>query len=300
MSKNFFLKIAVLITLLLANSSVVARNLILLAFPEEPSKYEENGEIKGIDVEIIDRVMKQLGIGYEIHLVESNARILKQAKLGEADIIFLFSKNDARLDYLTYPKESYRNLVWNFFIRKEDQGEIHYETFADFENLIVGATKNVAYTPDFWNANLNLEIVAHDRLQLPKLLKKRIDVVPRNTIQTLYEEGKSGNIEQLAYLPRSFKNEPYYFAFSKASDYPNMNEIIKRYDEIIKTMKEDGTILKIMEKYLGEKLLRIHQHALDGTEIPVLYQLDRYNARHLRQVVKDWFKSISQTMSGNP
>lgn len=228
--------------------------IIVLANPQEPFKYSENGIIKGIDIEILDHAMNRLGTPYHIMLIDSDARILEEAKKGRADILLLFSKNESRLEYLNYPDESYIDLTWNFFIRKNDSRKIHFDTLKDLRNLKTGATLGVTYTPEFFSSGLNLDVIVQNHLQIKKLLNGRIDTVPLNTINALYSAKKTGEITRLSYLPKPLKSKPYYNVFPKASRVLDQPNLIKRYDQAIRDMKQDGTIETIFKKYLGDSL----------------------------------------------
>ena len=98
-------------------------------------------------------------------------------------------------------------------------------------------------------------MVSRNDLQISKLLKNRIDAVPLNTINTLYEEKKRGTLAQLSYLPKPLKSKPYYNVFTRASNHPDKKRVMEEYDKIIKEMKKDGTIQSIFKKYLGKKNL---------------------------------------------
>ena len=234
-------------------STCHSKDFIIIANPQQPFKFQENSQVKGIDVEILDHLMNKLNMAYEIQLIRSDSRIQAQARSGKVDMLILFSKKPSRMVYLIYPSQSYVNLTWNFFIQKKDEGRIQFNTLSDLKGLRIGATKDISYTPEFWNADLNLQLVSRNDLQISKLLKNRIDVVPLNTITTLYEEKKRGTLSKLSYLPKPLKSKPYYNVFTRASTHPDKERIIREYDNIIKEMKSDGTIQKIFKKYLGKK-----------------------------------------------
>ena len=232
-----------------------SRDFIILANPQQPFKFQEDSQLLGIDVDIIDLLMKKINVPYEIQLIKSDARIQAQARSGKADMLILFSKKPSRIVYLIYPTQSYVNLTWNFFIQKKDEGRIQFNSLNDLKGLRIGATKDISYTPEFWNAGLNLQMVSRNDLQISKLLKNRIDAVPLNTINTLYEEKKRGTLAQLSYLPKPLKSKPYYNVFTRASNHPDKKRVMEEYDKIIKEMKKDGTIQSIFKKYLGKKNL---------------------------------------------
>ncbi|MHA7774175.1 substrate-binding periplasmic protein [Roseibium sp. M-1] len=238
-------------SLLMFTGSALARDLIVLATPEEPYKFEDNGTFKGIDIEVLDEVMRRLGLTYSVEMIDSSARILQEARSGGADILLVYSKKPDRLEFLHYPQESYIDISWNFFIRAEDVGRISYESFDDFRGLQVGKTLDFAYTPEFLESGLDFQTIGDNTLQIGMLLAGRIDVVPMNTIATLYEEKKSGRLDQLAFLPKPLITRPYYNVFTRASTYPDIEGLVARYDETIREMKADGTLDAILVKYLG-------------------------------------------------
>ena len=230
-----------------------SRDFIILANPQEPYKFQEGSSNKGIDIEVIDIVMQRLGIPYQVKFIKSDARIQEEARKGNADMLLLFSRKASRDAYLIYPEQSYVNITWNFFIRVEDKGKINFETFDDLKNIPIGATVDISYTPEFHAAGLRLEMTTRNDLQIGKLLLKRFDAVPMNTISTLYEEKKKGNIDKITFLPKPLKSKPYYNVFTKASTYPDIAELVGKYSAIIKELKSDGTIDAIFKKYLGKQ-----------------------------------------------
>jgi hypothetical protein len=62
--------------------------------------------------------------------------------------------------------------------------------------------------------------------------KERIVIVALNTIAAMYEINQGGYSKEITYLPKSLKSKPHFNVFVTAYDYPNKEELIKRYDEI--------------------------------------------------------------------
>ncbi|MCK7610787.1 substrate-binding periplasmic protein [Roseibium sediminicola] len=233
--------------------STAARDLVILATPEEPYKFVENGVYKGIDIEVIDEVMRRLDLTYSVELIESGTRIQQEAMSGRADMLLLFSKKPERMAFLLYPEESYIDISWNFFIRAEDEGKIAFEAYRDLAGLQIGITQDFSYTPEFLQSGLSFQTVPRNTLQIGMLLAKRIDAVPMNTISTLYEEKKAGRLDKLSFLSKPLITKPYYNVFAKASSYPDIDGLVARYDQTIRDMKADGTLEAILVKYLGKR-----------------------------------------------
>lgn len=242
-----------MLPLILFANAAPARDLIILATPEEPYKFVENGIYKGIDVDVIDEVMRRLGVTYSLELIESGTRIQQEAMSGRADMLLLFSRKPERMEFLHYPEESYIDISWNFFIRAEDEGKIEFRDFQDLAGLQIGITQDFSYTPAFLGSGLNFQTVPRNTLQIGMLLAGRTDAVPMNTISTLYEEKKAGRLEKLSYLARPLITKPYYNVFAKASSFPDIEGLVERYDATIRAMKADGTLDSILVRYLGER-----------------------------------------------
>ncbi len=86
----------------------------------------------------------------------------------------------------------------------------------------------------------------------PTFFGKRFDLVLLNTLSTLYEEKKRGNLHKLSYLTKPLKSKPYYNVFTKASNYPEKQKLINKYDKIVREMKVDGSIKRLFNKYFGK------------------------------------------------
>jgi polar amino acid transport system substrate-binding protein len=232
-----------------------ARDLIIAGIPEEPNRWVANGKIVGIDPDVIDYVMKKLGIPYKIELVSSSARLEANAKENPAvyDMVFTYSYTADRDKYLFYPKESHISFNWNFFYLKENEGKFVFSEYKDLAKWTIGFTKGMSYSDDFLKAikevPLKIDEITTNEQQLDKLLAKRFDLVPLNTKATLYEAQKLGVLDKISYLPKPIKDKDYFNTFVRASDYPGLTDVAARYDEVLKQMKKDGSLAKILAKY---------------------------------------------------
>ena len=246
-----FILLCLIANILLAGRAVADRPMIILATPQAPFKYERDGAPAGIDVDVISHVLAAIDQPYRVRFIRSDTRIQVEARAGRADILLVFSKKAERMAYLEYPEESYIDITWNFFIRKEDRNRIRFDRLEDLQGLRVGATRDVAYTPEFWAAGLDLQVITNNDLQIRKLIGGRIDVVALNTINTLYEQKSNGLLDKVTYLAKPLKSKPYFNVFARNSRHPAMATLKRRYDAIIRSLKRDGTIKKIYDRHLG-------------------------------------------------
>lgn len=236
--------------------SLNARDLIIAGIPEEPNRWiDEKGIPRGLDVDIIDYVMKKLGVPYRVVLVSSSARLEANFKAVPAvyDMVFTYSFNEERDRYLQYARESHVSFNWNFFYLKENEGKYVFNDYRDLAPWTIGITRGISYSDEFLKAvrdiPLKVDEIPNNELQLDKLLAKRFDLVPLNTKIALYEIYRRGLQDRVSYLPKPIKNREYYNTFVRFSNYPGLPEIARRYDEILREMKADGTLAGILAFY---------------------------------------------------
>lgn len=251
---------AALVFLLAGAVHAQVPELVIAGIPEAPLRWRTpDGQFKGFDVEIIDHIMKRLHVAYRIELVDSPARLSRnaQAKPSPYDMLFSHSYTHDRVDYLRYPGQSHIRFHWNFFLRKEDEGKFSFQRYADLAGLTIGVTRGFAYSEEFHRAitdiPLKVDLVATNKVQLDKLLAGRFDIVPLNTKSTLHEARERGIAHRIAYLPQPIKDKPYFNAFVKTSAYPRMSELISRYDTALLEMKRDGSLARIQARYGFDK-----------------------------------------------
>lgn len=251
-------RLYLLITLLLivVSQTTFSRVLVIAGIPEEPNRWVDvDGKMRGIDVDIIDYIMKELGVKYKIILEESSSRLdtMAQKNNSSYDMIFTYSKNSSRENYLYYPNESHITFSWNFFVLKENRDKYKFNNYSDLKGVKIGITKGFSYSEEFLkaikNENLIVDEIVKNELQIQKLLQNRIDLVPLNTQATLYELEKEGLSNEITYLPKPIISKAYYNTFVKKSNYPELDTIRYQYDEVLKRMKKDGTLQKILSKY---------------------------------------------------
>lgn len=251
--KSLFVTLSILLS-----PSLLADTLKVIGIPGAPYRfYNENHQLVGFDVEILDEIMDKLGIKYHIDLLSSSARLTKMWQDPNVDMVFTLSKKAQRFKFLTYADEAHINLSWNFFIRKENKNKIFFNGYEDLSGLNIGATQGFAYTPEFWQAAkdgiFSLDMVVNNNLNLKKLVHGRFDTYASNTVETLYVAKQAGYLNEIDYLAKPLKQTPYYNAFVKASDYKGLDKLIQAYNHELKEMKQDGRYDEIYLRYFGVK-----------------------------------------------
>lgn len=241
--------------------SATAQTFTILGTPTSPFK---TSTTEGISIEVLTAIMEEIGIeDYRFELVDSVERAVLAARNGDVEMLISYSRKPERLAFLAYPDRSYRHIEWNFFIRKADEGKFTYNTLSDLKGYRIGVTEGVSYTKAFWQAEryLNFDYVNQNELQIKKLLRGRIDLVPLNTRSTLYEAEQAGIRDQISYLDKPLKDTPYYDPVCLHSPYFSGNEdtgttrqqhiegFLKEYDAAVDKLTANGFIAATYRKY---------------------------------------------------
>jgi len=253
---NIFKKTGLLILFLFLNSSLFSLDFTILGTNDPPFKYYEGdrSNVKGIVVDILKEALDEMGLDPVFKIVDSDLRIQRELKSGRAQMAMLYSFRPEREQFFIYPTESFIRLSWHFFYRTEDIGKINYNSFDDFKNLLVGVTNGISYTDEFMNSGLNFHNLAKKGTELEMLNFHRIDLIALPTIITLHTIINKGLEDKITYFPEPLKSKLYYNVFGNNTDYYEMNDLISKYDDIIKEMKAKGRIKEIFQTHLGENI----------------------------------------------
>ena len=232
------------------------RDLRVIGVIDEPNRWLDSADKPvGIDVDILAELMQRLGLHYQLVLTSSALRALDscQQPHPSVDMYLTLSYRPEREAWLLYPSQSHISFRWNFFALQEALPRLHFERYEDLKGLRIGVTKAFAYTAEFWRAveqvPLRIDSMVKNELQLDKLLKGRIDLVPLNTSLTLYQLQKQGLQERVGFLPKPLADKPYYNVFCRGSDYPDLPSLVQRYDAVLQEMQQDGTLARIYARY---------------------------------------------------
>ncbi|MCP4023331.1 MAG: amino acid ABC transporter substrate-binding protein [Desulfobacteraceae bacterium] len=109
------------LTLYLSAYGQEVRPIISSGIPEAPISFLKDGKIIGVEVEILDEILKRLNVPHKVIMTKASLREQVLAKQGDIDIIRTESFKESRTEFAYYPKESHIDIEWNFFILKKKQ-----------------------------------------------------------------------------------------------------------------------------------------------------------------------------------
>lgn len=227
--------------MVLFGSSSYGETLILATDEWPPYEYDHGK--KGIAVDLIKAISETEKIPVNIK-VYSWARGVNLVKTRQICGIFLIQQNTERKKYMYFMDEPL--VLGNdvLFYRKER----NYKNRKNLKGLKIGVVIGYIYPSGFWKDVSQSEIdnTASDTYQLlKKVLAGRVDMVIVDKRVGSYILKRMGRFNEISYIPKGYNRE-YSIAFSKK---PENKVIIKKFQNGLKKIKQNGKYQKILNKY---------------------------------------------------
>lgn len=258
-------RIAVTTLLVLSATSSYAREKLLMAVENYPPfEYIEDGQPKGINVEITERIMKKLGIPYEVRFYPFS-RGWMMFKKGTADFAPSISYKPQREPHVYYTQNQRefpetcrvpRDYLWIteyvFFINKRYKDSLKYESLEQMkkDKYRVAVLSEYTYEPGFQKADLDKHMFVNPVDAFRALLKGTIDVFPFDRTVGTWLLEKNGMGDSIRALPKMLFHKPYLMCFAKASKHPDIEDISRAFYRELATMRLNGEYDRIYAKYL--------------------------------------------------
>ncbi len=220
----------------------------------EPYSYEENGEFKGLSLDIIKEIEKRMNIEFSIEAYPFK-RILNYLKSGAIDINYgTYFKKD-RETFLLFTKYPIMYSRSSIFVKEGN--EFDYRGIQDLYGKRVGRRSGWFITKDFDTAVKNNKIRLDETSNVVQNLKKldlgRIDAYIGTYLTTMYHIDKMGLKGKIVALPKDVKEKQkiYITISKKAKNIRDKAEFANRLNQVIKEIHEDGTYDKLYERYIN-------------------------------------------------
>lgn len=236
---------------LVPQSAVVTEKRIVLgADSYTPYQYEENGELKGLSVDVVKEVFKRMGYSVEIKVLPWS-RVLKSAENGTVDAIFSSFYIEERSAYMTYAMEPLAVSVQSLFapVGSPIRYDGTVQSLRDYRlGTIIGYVYGDAFKQGKENGTLNVSEAEDCPANILKLMSGRTDVFIDNRDTALFYIKRDKLEKQIVeLLPHFTEQEMLYLAFSKKRIKDPL--IIETFNQTLKEMKQDGTWQRIVDAY---------------------------------------------------
>lgn len=226
---------------------------------DEWSPYEfkagESGNeyISGFSTEIIMAVLKKMNVPINNRIKQYPwVRADKMVREGDADLLYTAANSEEREKETHYVYEPLIESSWSFFIRKEDEGKIKYDSFEDLKGHKIGVVRGYAYTPEFWDyikKENSFEEVNVDELNIKKLIGKRFNIIIMDYVNGLSLLKNMGLTDKIVVLPKPLKRISLYAVFSKKTID---KDFVDKFTAELKAFKATQDYKTIYEKYISK------------------------------------------------
>lgn len=211
-----------------------------------PYQYTEAEKPCGADADIVSEVCIRLGIEPEFQVMPWK-RVLKNAEDGDISAVLALLFKEERTKVLYYTKEPI-HINRDSVIALKGSG-MKISGLDDLKGKKVGVMSGYSYGPDFDNYKELNKILCDDHKSLIRILDAgRIDAAVAAETPFMFNSKKMGFKDRFETVYVISEN-PAYTGFSQKSCGENGKIMAEKFSEVLRQLKAEGMIEKIMEKY---------------------------------------------------
>lgn len=203
---------------------------------------DANETPQGLDVELVDAVLQEAGVTYDIRLYPWE-RVKRMLDRGEAHMAFQFAGTPQRqAQYeLVGPLRSGATV----FMTTAKTAIEDWHTLDDLSPYVIGQVRGYVYQEGFDQADLARDISAQNPRQLVSmLLAGRIDIIVGDRTQLLYFVREQRAQDRVRILPRPLAQMPRFVAFAKGDI-----EHARQFSQALVKLRENGTLRRIEQRW---------------------------------------------------
>ncbi|SDS43200.1 polar amino acid transport system substrate-binding protein [Halopseudomonas sabulinigri] len=218
-------------------------NIVSEAWP--PYIYEEAGTLKGVDYDVTNRVLGQLGYEARWQLLPWR-RALHDTANGSADAILDISPNPEREQQYIFPHEPLSRSESVLFYRIDRPHP--FTGLQDLRGLKIGVSAGYVYgNSEFMHADyFSREPAASTEASLLMLMHERVDMVIMNKRAGQFTLRQLGLERQVTHHPLVVSSGALFLAFHRS---PDMAALAKRFSSGLSTFKRSSEYLQILQHY---------------------------------------------------
>ena len=242
-------------------SAAVADKVLNVGVSHYPpfQQFDQNGKVYGIDIEILDSVLKHAGYKANYIRMPWPRQIEVGIKNGELDLLLQAKRTKEREGFAYFTDQMYMMVENALFIRKNDAQK--FNAITRLNDLIdtpltIGVARGSAYSEEYEALRHNPKFLARmlalnkDEQNVGMLLSGRIDGFLATDISTLHllaNHPQGHRVKMHMLLETNDKlSRGSMFMFSKASVTSNqVSEINSSLNELL----SDGSIAKILARH---------------------------------------------------
>ncbi|MBF0290243.1 MAG: transporter substrate-binding domain-containing protein [SAR324 cluster bacterium] len=231
--------------LLLLQLSVQAQKLTILTEISPPGNFTENGQLKGIGVEIVNGILKRIHEDIQIK-IRPWARAYKELKNKPNVALFSTTRTASRENLFKWVGPLFE-VQWIFVSKKANN--IKITSLEDAKKVKkIGVYRDDArdqFLREQGFTNLHTSVKPEHYVKM--LLANKLDLISTTNIglKSLCDRLEIPlNEFSVVYIMKTYQ---LYIAFSRQTS----DEIVQKWDKAYQELKKEGVIKKVNEKWLG-------------------------------------------------
>ncbi len=253
MLKRFTLAALILATSLLSYAEPQRQPLHLVTLMDfKPFAWCDNNQAKGIDIEIVKRLLNNLQQPYQIECLPWR-RALSYIESGKADGLFAGYKTANREHFAHFLSHPLHLSQFSVFVRK-DQG-FPFKSLDDLQGKRIGITAGYSINPEFDAAKASgkLDVFEASSVEsgLNMLLRGRIDAYINGKHAGLYAARTMGILSMIEPLPQPVHQpKPAYMMISKSATITDKHQLLEAMNIELGRMWQQDEISAIMNSFM--------------------------------------------------
>lgn len=219
------------------------------AFP--PYSYLQDGQARGIDVELMQELSQRSGIAFDIQLVPFK-RVIESLRLGTVDLGMAVLRNAEREAFAIYSGVLH-NSTYVLFAPKGR--EFRFDSLESLRGKNIGRVRGFfiseAFDAEVAAGRIMVSESAAAEQGIKMLMAGRVDAISGQSVVTRYLAREMGLADRLSALPQALTpDRPAYLVLSRASAMPDKERISERLRQALEAMHRDGTVERIEARYM--------------------------------------------------
>lgn len=245
----------ILLSTLVLPTAALGQGLRAVSLEAPPFCFVENGETKGLAVDVTREALHRMGVGMTFDILPWK-RCLHMLREGEADVLLMAVKNPERMEYMHYPEENLAYEINVAFKRAGDPITLEPD-LAGSETLRVGYGSGFSYGPLLDKAIAEkrfrkLDPALYVGRNLEKLVIGRVDIVVGSRETGLHAAKLLGLRDAIEVVTDKNGDEVIFTQIKVYAPFSNKTisaEFVKQFSQSLKSVKDDGTYNRIIDQY---------------------------------------------------
>lgn len=232
-----------IITILMCTLSIYASDFFIMTEDLKPFNYFEDGKLKGISKEVVQKVLKNLGYKDEDIVLYPWSRAVNILESNKKAVLFSISYSEERAK--KYKLACPLSEVAVYFFVKKDSG-LDVSSLDDIRDLKIGVVQDFgAHKYLVEKGFSSFDYSSSTKVMAQKLLDNKIDIFPSTPFAV---HSLDINTSALKQTPLKLYSRELCIAFNKAIS----DKEVKKWEEQLKDIHKSGEYNTIYNKYIKE------------------------------------------------